>query len=76
MSATQIPKDAISPDALDGLVEEFVTRDGTDYGTVERSLGEKKSAVMALLNCGDAAIVFDADSETCNIVLKAELTGL
>ena len=76
MSAIQIPQDAISADALDGLIEEFVTRDGTDYGFEERSLREKKSAVMTQISRGDAVIVFDPDTESCNIVLKTELTHL
>ena len=76
MSAIQIPRDTITPHAFDGLVEEFVTRDGTDYGFAERTLDEKKSAVIALINRGDAVIVFDPDSETCNIVLEAQLTDL
>ena len=76
MSAIQIPQDAISADALDGLIEEFVTRDGTDYGFEERSLHEKKSAVMTQISRGDAVVVFDPDTETCNIVLKTELTAL
>jgi uncharacterized protein YheU (UPF0270 family) len=76
MSAIQIPQDAISADALDGLIEEFVTRDGTDYGFEERSLREKKSAVMTQISRGDAVIVFDPDTESCNVVLKTELTGL
>ncbi|MFT5446636.1 MAG: hypothetical protein ACI9DC_001806 [Gammaproteobacteria bacterium] len=76
MSAIQIPQDTISTDALDGLIEEFVTRDGTDYGFEERSLREKKSAVMTQISRGDAVIVFDSDTETCNIVLKTEVAGL
>ena len=36
--AMQIPHDQLSPQALRGLIEEFVTRDGTDYGTTEASL--------------------------------------
>ena len=76
MSAIQIPQDALSADALDGLIEEFVTRDGTDYGFEERSLREKKSAVMAQIKSGDAVIVFDLETESCNIVLKTELAGL
>ena len=76
MSVIQVPQDALSEDALDGLVEEFVTRDGTDYGFEERSLGEKKSAVMTQIRSGAAVIVFDSDTETCNIVLKEDLAGL
>ena len=76
MNAIHIPINAISAGALDALLEEFVTRDGTDYGTVESSLGEKKAAVMTQLERNDAVIVFDPDSESCNIVLKAELAGI
>lgn len=30
-----VPWDQLSAEALRGLIEEFVTRDGTDYGEVE-----------------------------------------
>ena len=45
MRIVQIPVEALSGQALDGLIEEFVTRDGTDYGAEERTLDDKKSAV-------------------------------
>jgi uncharacterized protein YheU (UPF0270 family) len=37
----EVSPDDLSPEALRGLVEEFVTRSGTDYGAVERSVEEK-----------------------------------
>ncbi len=61
--------DDLSPAALRGLVEEYVTRDGTDYGEVERSTQQKITAVFAQIESGEALIVFDPDSETANIVL-------
>lgn len=60
----------ISREALDGLIEEFVTRDGTDYGVQEYTLEEKKGAVVRQLDRGEVMIVFDSESETCNIILK------
>ena len=39
----------LSPDALRGLVEEFVSREGTDYGHVDRSLESKVRDVMRQL---------------------------
>jgi hypothetical protein len=39
--AIEVPPDALSPEALRALVEEFVTRDGTDYGAVEPDLDAK-----------------------------------
>jgi len=67
MKAVKVPYDQLSPEALDGVVEEFVTRDGTDYGESEVSLETKMNQVMNQLRTGDAVIVFDQESETCNI---------
>jgi uncharacterized protein YheU (UPF0270 family) len=65
--------DQLSPEALRGLVEEFVTRDGTDYGAVERSVDEKAARLEAQLRSGEALVVFDPHSETANIVLARDL---
>ena len=69
----KIPVEALSPQALDGLIEEFVTREGTDYGAEERTLDDKKDAVRRQLDSGDVAIVFDPETQTSNIILKDEL---
>ena len=69
----EIPADQLSPEALRGLAEEFVTRDGTDYGAVERSVEEKIEAVLAQLRSGEARVVFDPESESANIVLGRDL---
>ena len=37
MAGLKIPFDQLSHEALHGVVEEFVTRDGTDYGEIEIS---------------------------------------
>ena len=73
MGCVEIPIETMSREALDGLIEEFVTRDGTDYGIEERTLEKKKDAVMSQLTRGDVVIVFDPESQTCNIVLEREL---
>jgi len=72
---TQVSLDDLSPGALRGLVEEFVTRDGTDYGAVEHSVEEKIADVLAQLRAGEARIVFDPGTETANIVLSRELAA-
>ncbi|OMH30069.1 YheU family protein [Motiliproteus sp. MSK22-1] len=66
----QIPFDQISDDALQGLVEEYVTREGTDYGHQEYSLAEKVAGVKRLLESGEAVIHFDTHMQTCTIVNK------
>ena len=66
---TEVPASALSPEALRALIEEFVTRDGTDYGARERSLAEKVEDLRRQLERGEARIVFDPESETVNIVV-------
>jgi uncharacterized protein YheU (UPF0270 family) len=68
MTALKIPYDQLSPEALNGVIEEFVTRNGTDYGAIEISLETKLSQVLNQLKSGKAIIVFDQKSETCNIL--------
>jgi len=73
MKVLQVPLAAVSPEALTGLVGEFVTRDGTDYGTRERTVESKIQSVRRQLERGDIVIVFDTESETFNIVPKGGL---
>ncbi|NWH06653.1 YheU family protein [Desulfobacter latus] len=68
MKAVKIPYDQLSPEALQGVVEEFVTRDGTDYGEIEISLEIKVAQVLAQLKNGKAVIVFDQETESCTVL--------
>jgi len=68
LNAVKIPYDQLSPEALHGVVEEFVTRDGTDYGEVEVPLGTKVAQVLAQLKSGKAVIVFDQETESCTVL--------
>lgn len=68
-----IPFRQLSHDALMGLVEEFVTRDGTDYGEIETPLPRRVAQVLKQLERGDVLILFDPDSGSCHIVPKADL---
>ena len=69
----QVPIDQLSQEALRSLVEEFVTRDGTDYGAIERSVDEKIERVMRQLESGEARIVFDPETQTTNVVMTRDL---
>ena len=66
----EVPHAQLAPELLRRLIEEFVTRDGTDYGAVERTLGEKVAVVLQQLEIGEVAIVVDAESETVDIVVR------
>jgi len=75
MTAVKIPYDQLSPEALQAVIGEFVTRDGTDYGEVEISLETKVSQVLRQLKSEKAVIIFDEKTETCTI-LKSDDPGL
>ena len=64
----EIPYKRLSPEILRGVIEQFVLREGTDYGHDEYSLEEKVRAVERQLERGVVQIVFDHETETCNIV--------
>ena len=72
----RVPIENLSEDALRKIVEEFILREGTDYGAVEYSLESKVSQVLKQLQRGDAALVFDDQTETIDIVTgKKALEG-
>lgn len=68
MKAVKIAYDQLSPEALQGVIEEYITRDGTDYGEIEISLETKTARILSQLKSGKAVIVFDQETETCNIL--------
>lgn len=63
-----IPHDQLSREALRGLIEEFVTRNGTDNGDTRTTLAQNVKMVMAQLDRGEAVILYDHITQTANIV--------
>jgi len=69
-AVVEVPYTTLQPATLRAVVEEFVTRDTTDYGVRERTLEERVADVMRQLHRGEARLVFDAKMGTVNIVPK------
>lgn len=67
-SYTEVPHSSLSQEALRGLVEEFVTRDGTDYGEHEQDLEQKVASVLLQLERGEARIVIDAETDSVTLL--------
>lgn len=61
----RIPHTQLSSIALRAVVEEFVTRDGTDHSLVERRIEN----VLRDLESGHVELHFDDETKTCNILL-------
>jgi uncharacterized protein YheU (UPF0270 family) len=66
----------LSDDALRGMIEEFVTRDGTDYGEQEASLEERVEEVREQILTGKALIMFDSKTETTTIIPAEDLAKI
>lgn len=67
-----IPHSQISSDALQGLIEEYITRDGTDYGMEEVSLAQKVEQVKRQIVKGDVVVVFDIVTESVSLLSKQD----
>ena len=67
-----IPHDQLEPDTLTRLIEDFVTRDGTDNGD-ETPLETRVTRVRRALDKGAAVIVFDPDSQQCQLALRRDV---
>ncbi len=65
----EISPAALSPQALQGVIEAFVLREGTDYGEREFTLEQKRAQVLAQIRRGEARILYDPESETVTIDL-------
>lgn len=68
-----VPHAELSADALRGVVESFVLREGTDYGDREVAFDTKVAQVIRQLERGEAGIVFDPLTETIDIVVRRNL---
>lgn len=58
---------SVSMEALRGLIEAFVLREGTDYGHVDYTLDQKCAQVAGQLEAGLAEIWFDPASGSVEI---------
>ncbi|KTB56188.1 hypothetical protein AO067_17185 [Pseudomonas viridiflava ICMP 13104] len=67
-----IPYDQLEPDTLTRLIEDFVTREGTDNGD-ETPLQTRVLRVRHALTRGQAVIFFDLESQQCQLMLKHDV---
>ena len=68
--AVEVPHEQLSPEALRGVIESFVLREGTEYGERDVALETKVTQVLRQLERGEAQILFDPNSETVDLVVK------
>jgi len=64
----EVPYERLDPETLRNLIQEFVTRDGADWGEPGGSIEEKVARVMQQLRSRKVKVVFELQSQTANIV--------
>lgn len=71
-----VPWRELSPDALRGVIVEFVTREGTEYGAADVELDTKIAQVHRQLDKGEVAVLWSSKSETVNLATRRDLAKL
>ncbi len=65
-----VPHTELSTEALTGVIESFVLREGTDYGERDVAFETKVLQVRRQLERREAEIVFDPNTESIGIVVR------
>ncbi|ABK43968.1 protein of unknown function UPF0270 [Magnetococcus marinus MC-1] len=63
----EIPYQQLSPEALQGIIEAYVTLEGTEYGEQEVELTHKVAQVMQQLRRGEVVIRYDSEQQSCGL---------
>jgi len=66
----EVPYLDINPETLRNMIEEFVSRDGADWGEAGGSMEDKIKQVLRQFESGKIKVVFDLTSQSANIVSK------
>lgn len=67
-----IPYKEFAPDVLQAVLEEYISREGTDYGLYEYTLEQKLEQLLNKIKRGQAHICFDEETQSCTILNKEQ----
>jgi len=68
----EVPPGRLQADVLRALLEDYATRDGTDYGEREATLDEKVARLQQQLRAGTLLLLYDVDSEQWDLVAREQ----
>jgi hypothetical protein len=71
-----VPPQRLPADVLQALLEEFASRDGTDYGERELALAEKVQNLRQQLSRKELCILFAADAQEWDLVPREQALDL
>ena len=67
-----IPLDQVSDETLTAIIEDFILREGTEYGALDVSKSDKIAQVKQQLKLGSAVLVYSELHESVNILPKEQ----
>lgn len=68
-----IPPERLTEEVIRGIVESYITREGTDYGSQELSLAEKVADLMTPVLAGHILISFDEQTQSLTLLNKEQI---
>jgi uncharacterized protein YheU (UPF0270 family) len=68
----EVPPARLEPDVLRALLEEYASRDGTDYGACELSLERKVEDLRRQMDGRDLLLLFDSERDTWDLVERQQ----
>jgi uncharacterized protein YheU (UPF0270 family) len=63
-----IPIEQLSTDTLMSIIEDYILREGTDYGAIDASKEAKVTQILQQLKSGSAVLVYSELHESVNIL--------
>ncbi|MCX2981463.1 YheU family protein [Halieaceae bacterium IMCC14734] len=72
----EVPIQRLSEEVLAALLEEFASRDGTDYGHYELTLAGKVGRLRAQLQDGSLCLLYDGDSQEWDLLPREQAQEL
>lgn len=69
-----IPLEQLNAETLTAIIEEYILREGTDYGAIDASKNDKITQVKRQLEQGSAVLVYSELHESVNILPKEQFT--
>lgn len=66
----EVPPTLLTAEALRGVAEAFVLREGTDYGAHEFTHEQKVEQVLAAIERDEAVILFDPSTDSVTLRLR------
>lgn len=67
-SFVEVPHDRLAPETLAALLEEYASRDGTDYGECEVPLAERRARLERQLQDRELVLLYDNASDSWDLL--------